>query len=324
MSHITVEQRYEIQTLLKLGCRQCEIASRLGKDKSVISRELKRNRLDSGKYKADCAQGFYAHRRKNCAKPTKWRPDVAAAVEREIRNDKSPEQIHGVMRRENRPVTVSHESIYRYIWADKRRGGTLHTHLRNRGRRYRKRGGSKGKRGVIPNRTGIEKRPEAVDLRGRPGDWEIDLVIGLGHKSPLLTIVDRATGYGIIRKLDSKEAEHTAGKVVEALTPFKQWSHTVTSDNGREFAKHETVAEGLGIAYYFANPYHSWERGSNENFNRLVRQYFPKKTDFSTITDEEVRRVQDKLNNRERKRLDFVSPNQYLCNLSLTKVAFGT
>lgn len=307
-----------------LGYKQCEIALKLERHKSVISRELKRNRLESGKYKAECAQGFYEHRRKKCVRSTKWQADVAAIVERELRNDKSPEQIHACMCLENRLVTVSHESIYRYIWMDKKKGGDLHTHLRNRGRRYQKRGNSKQKRGIIPNRTGIEKRPKIVEQRSRNGDLEIDLMIGSNHKAPLLTIVDRAAGYGIIKKLVSKEAKHTAEKIIEALTPFKGRIHTITSDNGKEFAMHELVAEKLEIQYFFANPYHSWERGANENFNRLVRQYFPKKTDFSKITDQQVQMVQDKLNNRERKRLGFLSPNQYLYNHPLTKVAFGT
>ena len=325
MAHITVEQRYQIQALHIAGNNQSEIAGILERSKSVISREFKRNRLDNGKYKPEIAQAFYQHRRKRCRKNSKWlNPELKAYVEEQLREDKSPEQISGIMRTEQRSCTISHEAIYRHVWEDKSKGGTLCRHLRNQGRRYQKRGNSKNSRGVIPNRTGIEQRPKVVDQRKRIGDFEIDLVIGKNHKNPILTIVERKSGYALLRKLPSKEAETTAEQLLDALLPIKDHVHTLTSDNGKEFAKHELVSQALDAQFYFATPYHSWERGTNENYNRLLRQYFPKKTSFEHITDEELKAIQNKLNNRERKRLGFLSPSKYLQSLLLTKVAFAT
>lgn len=325
MAHITVEQRYQIQALLAAGMKQKEIAKILGRDKSVISRELSRNRLNNGKYKPEVAQQYYRHRRKRCRKLNKLQdPELKQYVEDQLREDKSPEQIIGIMRKEEHSSPLSHETIYQYIWKDKSTGGELYKHLRNQGRRYQKRGNSKNSRGVIPNRIGIEQRPEVVDQRGRVGDFEIDLVIGKNHKNAILTIVERKSGFALLRKLPSKEAEITAEQLVDALMPIKDYVHTITSDNGKEFAKHELVAKNLETSFYFATPYHSWERGVNENYNRLVRQYFPKKTSFEDITEEQLLNVQNKLNNRERKRLGFVSPIKYLQSLLLTKVAFTT
>lgn len=325
MAHITVEQRYQIQALLTIGKNQIEIAQILGRNKSVISRELSRNRLANGKYKPEMAQQFYRYRRKRCRKTSKWHnAELKHYVEKQLQDDKSPEQISGVMRNEQHGLTISHEAIYQYVWEDKRKGGMLCKHLRNQGRRYQKRGNKKGNRGIIPNRVGIEQRPKIVEQRKRFGDFEVDLVIGQNHKAPILSIVERKTGFALIRKLPSKEAEVTAQHLIDALLPIKDYVHTITSDNGKEFAKHELVSKALKAEFYFANPYHSWERGANENYNRLLRQYFPKKTSFEHISNEKLRDVQNKLNNRERKRLGFISPIKYLHTLLLTKVAFTT
>jgi len=325
MAHITVEQRYQIQALLAVGKTQKEIAEILGRDKSVICREFRRNRMYNGKYKPEIAQQYYQHRRKKCRRVYKLNDiELKEYVDKQLREDKSPEQIIGIMRNEEHSLTLSHETIYQYIWKDKRAGGELYKHLRNQGRRYQKRGNSKNSRGVIPNRIGIEQRPEVVDQRSRVGDFEIDLIIGKNHKNAILTIVERKSGFALLRKLPSKEAAITAEQLVDALMPIKEHVHTITSDNGKEFAKHEFVAKALDTSFYFATPYHSWERGVNENYNRLVRQYFPKKTSFDNITEEQLLTVQNKLNNRERKRLGFVSPIKYLQSLLLNKVAFTT
>lgn len=325
MAHITVEQRYQIQALLAAGNKPIKIAEILGREKSVISRELARNRLANGKYKPEVAQDFYQYRRKHCRKSSKWlNPELKDYVEAQLREEKSPEQISGVMHKEKHSLTISHEAIYQYVWEDKRKGGTLCKHLRNQGRRYQKRGNNKNNRGLIPNRVGIEHRPKIVEQRSRIGDFEIDLVIGKNHKNPILTIVERKSGFALLRKLPSKEAKITAEQLVDAMLPIKDYVHTITSDNGKEFAKHELVAQELDAHFYFATPYHSWERGSNENYNRLLRQYFPKKVSFDQITEEQLKIIQQKLNNRERKRLGFVSPIKYLQNLLLTKVAFTT
>jgi IS30 family transposase len=187
--------------------------------------------------------------------------------------------------------------------------------LRNLGRRYQKRSNNKKSRGIIPNRIGIEQRPKIVEQRGRVGDFEIDLVTGKNHKNPILSIVELKSGFALLRKLPSKEAQVTAEQLVEALLPIKEYVNTITSNNRKEFAKHELVAQALDAQFYFATPYHSWERGTNGNYNRLIRQYFPKKTSFEQITNKQLKAVQYKINNRERKRLGFVSPIKYLQTL---------
>ena len=212
---------------------------------------------------------------------------------------------------------VSHETIYRWIWEDKRKKGTLYKYLRRKGKKYNKRRNSHAGRGYIPNRVDIEERPAIVDLKERFGDLEIDTVIGSNHKGALVTINDRLTSKVWIRKLSGKDAAPLALKTIEALQPIKDLIHTITADNGKEFAKHQEIAKELQISFYFYKPYHSWERGANENTNGFIRQYIPKGTDFSEITDEFGSRIENKLKNRPRKRLGNLTPNEKF-NLLLT------
>lgn len=323
--HLTVEQRYTISVLKEKGMKQKEIADTIVKDKSVISRELKRNcDQRNGEYRYILAQKKCDTRHAEKPKHICFTNEIREDVKRAITQKLSPEQIVGRSSLENKKC-VSHETIYRFIWEDKASGGNLYKHLRNKGKRYKKRGSKKDTRGIIPNRVDIGQRPEIVDKKERFGDFEIDTIIGKNHKKAILTVNDRATGYGIIRKLESKDANMVAKKVIAALNPFYEYSHTITSDNGHEFARHQKIAGSLDIDFFFAKPYHSWERGANENFNRLVRQYFPKKTDFTLISVADVKRVQNALNNRPRKRLDFFSPKEILENLNLFRnVAFIT
>ena len=178
---------------------------------------------------------------------------------------------------------------------------TLYKHLRRRGRRHKKRGALTNGRGFIKNRVDIDKRPTIVDKKVRFGDLEIDTVIGKNHKGALLTINDRVTGLVWIRLLSGKDASPLTKAAIDALEPFRDQIHTITADNGKEFSSHEEIACKLNIFVYFAKPYHSWERGANENSNGLIRQYFPKGTDFRDITNEQVMRVQNILNSRPRK-----------------------
>lgn len=312
MSQLTVEQRYTIQVLKKEGFSQKVIAERIGKNKSVVCRELKRNSdKRSGEYRAELAERKCANRHKTKPKRIGFTQKIKRFVEHLIEKDYSPEQIVGTAMLEGKPC-VSIERIYQHIWQDKRKGGTLYTHLRTQGKRYRKRGASKDKRGQIPDRVSIEKRPKVVDEKLRVGDLEIDLVIGKNHKKAILTINDRATGKAKIALLKSKSAEEVKEKTLEILKGWKFFLKTITSDNGKEFTLHKDIAAGLEIDYFFARPYHSWERGANENFNGLLRQYFPKGYDFNLITEERLKYVEDKLNNRPRKRFGFLSPNQVL------------
>jgi IS30 family transposase len=195
------------------------------------------------------------------------------------------------------------------IWADKRRNGKLHKHLRNKGKPYSKRGALKDKRGKIPNRRDIDERPEVVELRNRLGDLEIDTIIGKNHKKAIVTINDRMTGVLKMGKVETRSSSAVMAKAIELLAPIKPLLHTITSDNGSEFREHQLLAQELDIDFYFAKPYQSWQRGSNENLNRLIRQYIPKGTDFDTVSNDFIKFVEDKLNDRPRKRFGFRSPN---------------
>ena len=225
----------------------------------------------------------------------------------------SPEQIKGRSNVEGFAM-VSHETMYRWIWEDKCKKGTLYQYLRRKGKKYNKRGNSLAGRGYIPNRVDIEERPAIVDLKERFGNRYSNRK---NHKGALVTINDRLTSKVWIRKLSGKDAVPLALKTIEALQPIKDLIHTITADNGKEFARHQEIAKELEISFYFCKPYHSWERGANENMNGLIRQYIPKGTDFSGITDEFVAWVEEKLNNRPRKRLGYLTPNEKF-NLILT------
>jgi len=192
-------------------------------------------------------------------------------------------------------------------------------------RKYRKRGSAKDNRGIITDKVMIDKRPSIVEKRARFGDLEVDLIIGQNHKQAIVTLNDRASGMLKMKKVNTKKAAEVAAAINEMLEDWMPYIHTITSDNGKEFANHKKVAFINNIDYYFANPYHSWERGSNENLNRLIRQYFPKKSDFRIITKQRIKQIEEKLNNRPRKRFNYENPifvmNKLLFN---QKVAFVT
>ncbi len=297
-----------MEVLLKTNTRQKEIAQLLGVSESTISREKKRNSdRRNGAYRAVLAQRKADERQQNKERYGLFTAEMQAFVEKHLTMELSPEQIVGVALKEGITI-VSIERIYQHIWQDKKRGGRLHKYLRNQGKRYRHRGAKKDQRGRIRGQVSIAERPSVVDRRERFGDFEIDTVIGKNHKGALLTINDRKTGLAIIRKLQSRNALELANATIEALIPYKGMLHTITSDNGKEFAHHQLIAQALNVGFYFARPYHSWERGANENLNRLIRQYFPKKMDFGGITMQDVESVQHRLNTRPRKRLGFDAP----------------
>lgn len=326
MAHLTLEQRYKIEAYKNAGISNSEIANFLGKDKSVISREIKRNSDQrSGKYKAHLANNKTVTRHKIKHKKRTLTPEVEANILCYLSKDYSPEQIVGRAKIDKIEM-VSIERIYQFIWEDKRKGGHLYKHLRTKGKKYKKRGHLKDKRGLIVGRVDISKRPMIVEKKERLGDLEIDLVIGKDHKGALLTINDRSTGVLFMDKIESKEACVIQAKTIELLQDWKLLMKTITSDNGKEFANHKAIAESLGIDYYFAKPYHSWERGANENLNGLIRQYFPKKYTFENITKQEIEKVIYNLNNRPRKRFGYKTPNEIFAEKlnNLDTVAFIT
>lgn len=320
MGHLTEAERYEISALLVAGHTQTFIAKQLRRDKSVISREIRRNADQRGcSYNPDLAQRKYAQRLRDKPKLVKFTKEICDRMLDLLAQELSPEQIKGKCELQGLPM-VSHERIYQYIWEDKKRKGHQHEYLRTSGKRYRKRGASKDRRGIIKGRIGIEHRPKRVDLKEDFGDLEIDTIIGRNHKQAIVTINDRATGYLWMKKVPFRTAELVQKATVELLLPIKDLLTTITSDNGKEFANHQRISKELDLDFYFARPYHSWERGANENLNGLIRQYIPKRSDFSQICPNYILEVQEKLNNRPRKRFNYLSPKEVL-NL---KVAFVT
>lgn len=311
-SQLTQGQRYQIEALLKAEKKQNEIAEIIGVSAPTISRELKRNTGQRG-YRPKQAHNKALSRRKEAVKAIKMTDAVIALIESKIQLDWSPEQISGWLRQEQ-DIRISHERIYQHIWTDKSQGGELYKHLRQSHKKRKKQYGSKDKRGQIRNRTSIDQRPEIVEQKTRIGDWEIDTVIGQNHQGALVTIVERVSKFTLIKKVPSKRAGVVTEATITLLKPFLDQTLTITADNGKEFADHESIAEQLAAAVYFAHPYHSWERGLNENTNGLIRQYFTKGSSFENITDEQVEEVMHKLNHRPRKSLLYKTPHAVFFN----------
>jgi IS30 family transposase len=308
-TQLTREQRYQIYALKKEQHSQTEMARNLGVHKSTISRELARNQGQRG-YRPKQADELAQARKQQRVQPRipaqQWQQ-----VEALLCQQWSPEQIAGRLRLEGQP-TVSHERIYQYVYADKRAGGTLHRHLRCQKQR-RKRYGTYSRRGQIPNRVLIDQRPAVVEHKGRAGDWEADTIIGRHHQAAMVSLVERRSKLTRLAKV----ARNTAALVTQAVSTQLEalTVKSITSDNGREFAQHQQISQRLKADFYFAHPYHSWERGLNENTNGLVRQYFPKQSEFSKITDRQITRVEARLNNRPRKTLGYKTPNEVFFKL---------
>lgn len=305
---LTPEQRYTIYRIKKEEYSQRRIAQIIDVHSSTLSRELNRNTGGRG-YRFKQAQIKADQRRSNAKKYIKLDEAMKTYITERIREYESPEQIVGTAKLKG-ILMVSTERIYQYIWKDKQEGSELYKYLRGSNKKKRKRYGSKDKRGQIKNRRWIDERPDIVDKKVRIGDFELDTIVGKGRNGYLITAVERKSKLTLIAKSRTKQADVTAHKLIRLLEPFKEHLHTLTSDNGKEFARHEKIAEILKTDFYFAHPYHSWERGLNENTNGLIRQFFPKKFDFRKIRDVDIETVMDLLNNRPRKTLGFKTPNQ--------------
>ncbi|AGH46948.1 integrase catalytic subunit [Paraglaciecola psychrophila 170] len=233
---------------------------------------------------------------------------LIALIESKLTTKWSPEQVSGWLR-EDQSIDISYETIYQHIWSDKKNGGYLFQHLRRKGKAYQSRSKDKqAGRGFIKNRISIDERPHVVDDKSRMGDWEIDLVIGKGHSGALVTIVERKTSFTVSRRVDDKSAKTVTAATIASLAPFKSAVLTITADNGKEFAYHEQMTERLKCDVYLADPYCSWQRGLNENTNGLLRQYWPKSTDFKKVSQSAVQDVIVNLNNRPRKKLNYKKP----------------
>lgn len=314
--HLTKDKRCQIYTLNKRGDSVQTIANELEIHRCTIYRELKRNSGNRG-YRFKQANEKAVKRRyaASCQK-TKMTQKVIFSIKEKLSLQWSPVQIAGWLKLQNAYESVSYETIYRYIWTDKRKGGSLYKELRHSGKKYNKRGKGMAGRGCIPNRVDIDERPSIVEEKERLGDWELDTIIGTGNSGAIVSMVDRASKVVFLVKTSGKTAEEIKEALLLRLSLLKPFVHTLTSDNGKEFSKHQDVASALNAEFYFAKPYRSWERGLNEHTNGLVRQYFPKSKRFDEITDDELMEVEILLNNRPRKVLSFLTPIEVFSQLA--------
>jgi IS30 family transposase len=312
---LTQVPRYQIYALRRTNHTQAEIAKVIGVHKSSVSRELKRNQGKRG-YRPQQAHELALERRsKSISRITArdW-----TVVEKLLKWDWSPEQISGRLKKEQ-SFRISHEWIYQHVLIDKQASGDLYKHLRCQKKR-RKRYGTYNRRGKLPNCRSIEERPARVATRKRLGDWEVATLIGRQHKQAMVTLTERKSRFTLVSKVNHRTTSSVRKSICKLLSPVKAKAHTLTSDHGKEFAEHEQIAKTLDLTFYFAHPYAAWERGTNENTNGLLRQYFPKKCDFQSVSNQEIELAMSRLNFRPRKSLRFKTPFDvfYTTSVALT------
>jgi len=305
-THLTQEERYQIYAFKKAEFPNEYIAQELGRHVSTIKRELSRNRGLRG-YRPQQAHYLAQNRHQIKPKSIKMTKLMIARMTKDLEQQWSPEQIQGRLLDEG-VGAVCPGTIYHFIKQDKANGGDLYKNLRHK--KYKQRTGSPDTRGQIRNRISIEERPAIVDEKVRIGDWEADTVIGKGHKGVLVTLSERVSKLNLIAHVPSKHAEGVTEAIIAMLEPYRDELHTITFDNGKEFAYHEQIADALNVDAYFAHPYHSWERGLNENHNGLIRQYLPKGQPLDKVTKQQVDDIQTRLNRRPRKLLGYKTPEE--------------
>ena len=313
--HLSREERYQISALLKEGLSQSDIAINLGRHKTTISREIARNSGQRG-YRPKQASFLAQQRSANSRNARQMDPSDWLLVVRYLQSQWSPEQICA-------EVPISHETIYRHIYADKAAGGLLHKHLRCQKKRRKRYAGGRERRGQIIGRRAISDRPAHIEERRQIGHWEGDTLIGKSHKQAIISLVERKSGYAVLAKVVNKTAHLVSCAIIDRLKPIAKKVQTLTYDNGKEFSDHAKIDTALVSTSYFADPYSSWQRGSNENLNGLIRQYIPKSRPLSTVSDKELARIESLLNNRPRKRLGFKTPHEVF-TLSMNTVALRT
>lgn len=306
---LTRDERYLISHLRKQGLCVAQIARQTCRHRSTIAREFARNENRAGIYRPSKAQEKTNGRRSRSRRNGHFSEADYRLVGQYIRRQWSPEQVSGWLRSHGK-LRISHETIYRHIWADKKAGGSLWSHLRGSPKLRRKRYGAYDSRGRIAQKRHISERPQEVETRSTLGHWEIDTVQGSGDKHCILTLVERKTGYVLIGKLPNKTKEATEQRAVQLIRKHRQKVHTITSDHGTEFHSYREIEKRTGVLFYFANPYHSWERGSNENANGLIRQYLPKRQSMKEITQRTCTQIAEILNTRPRKRLNYKTPKE--------------
>ena len=319
-NHVTLDIRSQIYALKSIGTSLHKISSIVGRHVSTISREISRNTGNRG-YRYKQADAKAIERRAQASRtPKKLTPTLIAIIEEKLLEEEwSPDQIAGRLKKEG-TANISHEAIYQHIWKDKRTSGTLHKHLRHNGKKYNKRSSGKAGRGCIPNRVDIDERPPIVEDKARIGDWEGDTIIGANHRGAIVSYVDRCSKFTVLKMLENKTAELVTHATLDKLGQGTLPVLTITYDNGKEFSEHSKIASKLNTSCYFAKPYHSWERGLNEHTNGLVRQYLPKSTNFTKISDQTVQFIAAKLNNRPRKVLGYKTPLEVLMTHQNTSI----
>lgn len=303
---LTPGERYELSALRKQGLKPAAIARALGRHRTTIWREIKRNSNRDGAYRPSTADQMTRGRRSRSRRNQRFTAADWRLVDPWIREDFSPEQISGWLLR-RRELSISHETIYRHIWADWKRGGTLRRHLRGARKQRRKRYGHYDSRGRLAGKRPISERPLGAENRSRVGHLEGDTVLGTDQHC-LLTLVDRKSGFTWIGKLEARTVEATNRAAIALINATARSTRTITVDNGTEFHGYKAIEASTGVTFFFATPHHSWERGTNENTNGLIRQYAPKRTSLARLTQADCHRIAAKLNNRPRKRLGFRTP----------------
>ena len=267
-------------------------------------------------YGAASAQEMAALRKStNASVPSKMKSKTLSIIDEYIQKDWSPEQVSAILKIKHN-ISISYVHIYNYVYKDKKQAGTLHTHLRFYNKKRRTKYGTRCSNG-LKNRVSISKRPKIVEKKERLGDFEMDTIIGKGKQGAITTIVDRASAFVKISIPTTKKAIDIENETLRLLTPFKEITHTITSDNGLEFANHENISKALSCDYYFCHPYSSWERGLNEYTNGLIRQYIPKGSSFANITQNEIQEIEDKINHRPRKNLGWKTPYEVFYGLDM-------
>lgn len=309
-AQITPEERYAINVMRKQRYSIRAIARELGRAPSTISRELRRNVRPTGRYVPDIAHSYATARRRRSRRNARITSETWEVVDRYLRLGWSPEQVSGFLWAEG-ILRISHEAIHLHVWADKRAGGDLWRHMRQASKRRRKRYGAYDSRGRLAGKRHISERPAEVEERIEVGHWEIDTVMGTEHgRNSVVTLVERATGYLVMGKLERHCAADAAERCIELIESQCGRVATITADNGTEFHSYKRIEEAPGVEFYFATPHHSWERGTNENTNGLIRQYLPKRTSFAHVTQADCEMIAAKLNSRPRKRLGYKTPEE--------------
>jgi IS30 family transposase len=317
-THLSREERYQI-CLMKRQRHSCtEIALELGRHRSSISRELKRNVSLRG-YRANAADEMAQSRQSQRRNAKEFSPQHWRTVEALIREEVSPEQIANRLRLEQ-GFRISCETIYQRVLRDKQAQGDLASYLRCQKPRRKRYGSGRERRGSLKGRVCIEQRPPVVDQRARIGDLEGDTMVGKNHQGAIVTLVDRKSRYTFARQVNFRTSELVSQAIIELLRPHKGSCHTLTFDNGKEFAAHAFIGQCLGAEVYFAHPYCSWERGLNENTNGLLRQYVPKKMNLRDLAQQDLDDAVYKLNHRPRKCLGYRTPHEVFYNLPLEPI----